>query len=356
MIEHSMPTIGKEEQKAIVEVIKTNYLSEGEVVKKFEEELSNYIGGKGSVATSTGTLALHLALMSLHIEKNDEIITPSYACRSVLNAVLYSGAKPVLCDVNKEDYNISFDEAKKKITKKTKAIIVPHMFGCPAAIDKFKGLGIYIIEDCAHSIGAEYKGRKVGSWGDLSIFSFEGTKYIVTGEGGMVLANSNLLLDRLRKLKEPDSFDYKAKYTYRMTNLQAAIGRVQLSKLDGFIRKRREISKIYNKAFSKSDIELPKECPGRGHVFHRYMIKIKGDIHAFMEMCYKKGVKVKQPVKPHPLHGYLNLPAKNFPNTEYIMKSTVSIPVYPSLTNKQVKLIINVVNKQLKKLKSADGK
>src|SRR3989338_11463137 len=184
MIEHSKPTIGKEEQKSIVDVIKTNYLAEGKTVKEFEKELSNYIGTSGGIATSTGTLALHLALMSLDVKENDEIIAPSYVCRSVLNAILYCGAKPVLCDVDKEDYNISFEDAKRKLTKRTKAIIVSHMFGCPAEIDKFRRLGIYIIEDCAHSIGAKYKGRKVGSWGDLAIFSFEGTKYIVTGEGG----------------------------------------------------------------------------------------------------------------------------------------------------------------------------
>jgi len=350
MIEHSKPTIGQEEKQAVINVIKTNYLAEGGIVKKFEEELSNYIGCKGGVATSTGTLALHLALMSLKTKEDDEIIAPSYVCRSVLNAILYSGAKPILCDVNRQDYNISFDEVKKKITKKTKAVIIPHMFGCPAEIDKFKGLGIYIIEDCANSIGSEYKGKKIGSWGGLSIFSFEGTKYIVTGEGGMVLANSARLLDRIRRLKEPDSLHYKAKYTYRMTNMQAAIGRVQLSRLDYFIKKRKEIAKIYTKAFSNLNIELPKEPLDGLHIFHRYMIKINGDITDFMKRCYKKGIKVKQPVKPYPLHRYLNQPNKDFPNTEYIMKSAVSIPIYPALNNKEIKYVIHTICDELNRI------
>lgn len=350
MIEHSMPTIGKEEKEAILAVLESNYLAEGKVVKKFEDELSNYIGSKGGVATSTGTLALHLALMSLKIKEDNEIITPSYVCRSVLNAILYSGANPILCDVNRQDYNISFDEAKKKITRRTKAVIVPHMFGCPAEIDKFKNLGIYIIEDCAHSIGSEYKGKKLGSWGDLSIFSFEGTKYIVTGEGGMVLANSDFLLDKLRKLKEPESLDYKVKYTYRMTNLQAAIGRAQLSNLESFIRKRRKIAKIYTKTFSNFDIELPKEPSAGLHIFHRYMIRIRGDINDFMTRCYKKGIKVKQPVKPYPLHQYLGLPGKNFPNTEYIMKSAVSIPIYPSLNDKEIRYITHAISDELNRI------
>lgn len=347
MIEHSMPTIGKEEERAIIDVLKGNYLAEGSTVRKFEEGLAKYIGSRGGVATSTGTLALHLALISLGVGKDDEIIIPSYLCRSVLNSILYSGARPVLCDVNTEDYNISPDEARKKITKKTKAIIVPHMFGCPAEIDRFRNMGVYVIEDCAHSIGGEYKGRKVGSWGDLSIFSFEGTKYIITGEGGMVLANSNVLLNKLKRLKEPNSLDYKIKYTYRMTNLQAAIGRVQLSRLNGFIRKRRAIAKIYNRVFFGCNIKLPKDYPERLSIYQRYMVEIDGEIFSFMKRCYRKGIKVKQPIKPYPLHRYLNLPARDFPNTEYIMRSAVSIPIYPSLTDKQIRYILKGVKEAL---------
>lgn len=347
MIEHSKSTIGEREKNAVLEVIKSNYLSEGEIVHKFEEELSEYIGSKGAVATSTGTLALHLALVSLNINSTDEVIIPSYVCCSVLNAVLYCGARPVLCDVNENDYNISFEYTKKKITRKTKAIIVPHMFGCPAQIDKFKELGIHVIEDCAHSIGAEYKNKKVGSFGDLSIFSFEGTKYIITGEGGMVLANSKTLLNKLRALKNPDSLFGKVKYTYRMTNMQAAIGRTQLSQLGNFIKRRKQITSAYGKAFSGMNIELPRQFTERSHVFHRYMIKIKHDIIIFMSECYRRGVKVKQPIKPHPLHKYLNLPARMFPNTEHIMKSAVSIPIYPSITDKEIEFIVTVINKSL---------
>ncbi len=345
MIEHSKPTMGRQEQKAISATMKTNYLAEGKIVSKFEKELAQYINSKGGVATCTGTLALHLALMCLDINSGDEIIIPSYACRSLLNSVLYSRAKPVLCDVSVEDYNMSSREAEKKITRRTKAIIIPHMYGCPAKIDEFKELGVYIIEDCAHSIGAEYKNRKVGSWGDLSIFSFEGTKYITTGEGGMVLSNSNYLLNRLKKLKEPDSSEFKIKYTYRMTNLQAAVGRVQLSRLGEFIRKRKLVANIYNMAFADCDMQLLKGCPESIDIYQRYMIRINKDIYSFMKKCYKKGVKVKQPVKPHPLHRYLNLSAKNFPNTEYIMRSAVSVPIYPLLTGKQIKHVVDTIKK-----------
>lgn len=342
-IEHSKPTLGREEKNAVRDVIKSGFLAEGGVVKKFEQELSDYIGVKGAVATSTGTLALHLALATLGLGKGSEVIVPSYTCRSLLNALAYSGASPVVCDVNEHDYNISFAQAKRKISQKTKAIIIPHMFGCPAEVDKFKSLGIFVIEDCAHSIGAQYKGKKLGSWGDLAIFSFEGTKYIIAGEGGMVATNSSVLLNRMRDLKEPDSLTHKIKYTYRMTNLQAAVGREQLIKLETFIKKREAIAKAYSSAFSELGIDLPSEPSYGKHIFHRYMVGLRQDMTTFMERCYRKGVKIKQPVKPLTLHKYLGLSAKHFPNTERIMKSAVSIPIYPSLTMKQVDYIIKVV-------------
>jgi dTDP-4-amino-4,6-dideoxygalactose transaminase len=347
MIEHSKPAVGRDELCALKEVIATNYPAEGWAVSKFEHDLSDYIGAKGAVATSTGTLALHLALLCLEIKPGDELILPSYTCRSVLNAVLFMRAEPVLCDVNIADYNISFQEARSKVNLRTKAIIIPHMFGCPAEIDKFRNLGVPIIEDCAHSVGAKYKNRKVGSWGDLSIFSFEGTKYITTGEGGMVLANSRSLLKKLKKLKEPGSLDYKIKYTYRMTNLQAALGVVQLSRLSSFISKRRQVAGLYTKAFSNLGIELPREPEEGLHIYHRYMIRIKGSIVKLMRDCYKRSIKIKQPVKPYPLHQYLKLTNKSFPNTELIMKSAVSIPIYPLITNKEIGLIIDTLNKVL---------
>ena len=342
-IEHSKPTIGKEEKQSLINVLKTGFLAEGDVVRKFEQELSEHIGSNGAVATSTGTLALHLALVTLGVGKGSEVIVPSYVCRSLLNALAYSGARPVVCDVNKKDYNISFAHARKKISRRTKAVIVPHMFGCPAEVDKFKSLGIFVIEDCAHSIGAQYKDKNLGSWGDLAVFSFEGTKYIVAGEGGMVAANSPALLKKMRELKDLDSLGYKTKYTYRMTNLQAAVGREQLLKLGSFIKKRQTIATAYSSAFSGLNLDLPSDTYAGRHIFHRYMVGMQQDITAFMKRCYRKGVKVKQPVKPLPLHRYLGLSDSDFPNTVHIMRSVVSIPIYPSLTSKQLEYIIRVV-------------
>jgi len=348
MIEHSKSTIGKEELAAVSKVIKSNVLSEGSVVNDFEKELSLYMGARGGVATSTGTAALHLALLCLGVGSGCEVILPSYVCRSVLNAVMFTGARPVLCDVNRDDYNISLDSAKKKISLRTKVIIIAHMFGYPADIEGFLRLGLPIIEDCAHSPGALYKGKPVGSFGELSVFSFEGTKYMVTGEGGMLLANSPALLKKTRKIKNSDSNDREAKYTYRMTNLQAAIGLTQLKKLDLFKKKRIEIAQRFTRVFSGLDIILPQKKNNRDHIFHRYMIQINNNIDKFMRLCFLDGVKVKQPVKPYPLHKYLGLSNKYFPNTHIIMNSAVSIPIYPGLKERDLIKIERVVKKNLR--------
>ena len=343
-IEHSMPTIGRDEQKAVAAVLRTKFLAEGRFAGAFEDAVAEYTGCRGTVATSTGTLALHLALLALGVGRGAEVLLPSYVCRSLLNAVAYCGAVPVVCDVNEHDFNLSFSQAKKKLTRKTKAIIVAHMFGCPAEIDRFKALGVPVIEDCAHAIGAKYKGRMLGSWGDLAVFSFQGTKYIVAGEGGMVAANAPLLLKRLKQLKEPDGQDLSVKYTYRMTDLQAAIGMAQLAQLKTFIRKRAAIARDYREAFSGLNIDLPWSALAGEHIFHRFMIRVKGDSASFMRRCLARGVKVKQPVKPLALHQYLGLSSKAFPVTEMIMRSALSVPIYPSLNKDQVRRIIAAVS------------
>ncbi len=343
MIEHSKPTLGPRERQALLKTLASNYIAEGQEVHCFENEVAAYIGSPGAVATSTGTLGLHLALLCLDMKPGAEIIIPSYTCRSVLNAVSYCRAKPVVCDVEIENYNLSFADVKKKMTARTQAIIVPHMFGCPAPIDHFKTLGVPLIEDCAHALGTEYKGRKAGCWGDLALLSFEGTKYIVTGEGGMVLANSARMLKRLRKLKEGDSPDLPAKYTYRMTDLQAAVGRVQLSRLEDFIKKRRSIARVYDKAFASVTERHPLAHIDGRHIYQRYMVQVRGNIRKLMEDCLRQGIKVKQPVKPYPLHRYLGLAGGLFPNTERIMRSAVSIPIYPSLTKKEIMHITQIL-------------
>lgn len=353
MIAHSRPTLDESDYKAVMEVIRSGYISQGEKVREFEEKLSSYIGVKGGVATSSGTAALHLALLVLGIKEGDEVILPTYVCTAPLNAIYYTGAKPVIVDINEDDFNISTSEVNKRLTSRTKAIIVPHMFGQPADMDRILDIGVPVIEDCAHSIGAEYQSvgvseyRKVGSFGVFSIFSFYATKMFASGEGGMVLSDDKKLLSKIKDLKDYDEKDdFKVRFNYKMTDIEAALGLNQLKKLPSFIKKRKEIAKKYNKVFSGCrGVQLGVPTNIRESVFYRYILKVGGDIETLINKLQDGGIECRKPVYK-PLHQYLGL--KNFPVAERVHKSAISIPIYPSLTDEEVDFIIKTASAILK--------
>lgn len=350
MITHSKPSIEQDDIRAISEVLNSGQIAQGSMVDKFERELSKFIGVREGVATNSGTSALHLALLALDIKEGDEVIIPSYVCTALLNAINYVHAKPVIADINMEDFNISVSDIEKKIGEKTKAIIVPHMFGLAADIDELLNFGVTVIEDCAHSIGAAYKGKMVGSFGVISMFSFYATKMLATGEGGMAVSNSDELLERMRDLREYDfKSDYKVRYNYKMTDMQAALGISQLSKLPTFIDKRRLIANYYNEEFSGIDAILPTSKKHKEHIFYRYVVRVKKDmdIKKRFDEFKRKDVICDAPVYK-PLHVYLGLSKKDFINTEEVMNSAISIPIYPSLTGNELNYISRIVKEVLK--------
>jgi perosamine synthetase len=349
MIYHSQPTISGKEVKAVKEVLKSGYLSQSKWVIRFEETLAKYVGVKYGIATNSGTSALHLALLALGIKKGDEVILPSYVCSAVLNAVNYTQAKPILTDINESDFNISLADTKRKITKRTKAIIVPHIFGYPADIKGFLSLGIPIIEDCAHSIGATYNDKRLGSFGDLAIFSFYATKMLTTGYGGMITTNNKRFAERIRNWRDFDNrADYIIRYNYQLSDLQGALGLSQLKQLPYFLKRRKEIAYAYNKQFYCLNDKLlykqtagPKTAPS----YYRYVIGIKNPPE-FIRQMQKNQVEVKGPIYK-PLHRYLGLPRQDFPVTEKVYETTVSLPIYPGLTDKQVNYIIKLTKPRL---------
>ena len=343
IIPHSKPTISKAEYAAVEHVIRSAMLSQGSCVAAFERAVAKYIGVKGAVATSSGTAALHLALSALGVGIGDEVLIPTYVCTALLNAVNYTGATPRLVDVNWCDGNINAREAKKRLTKKTKAIIVPHMFGMPANLSEFKKLGVPLIEDIAQSIGAKYNGRRVGTFGDIAICSFYATKMMTTGEGGMVVSNQRSLLGKVKDMREYDHKNsYLLRFNYKMTDLQAALGIEQLKKLQSFIRRRHEIAALYDKAFKNSTIEVPRKREGREEVYFRYVIKVPGRAQAVIKELKQQGINGAAPVFK-PLHAYLH--EKGFPVAEKLMRHAVSLPIYPRLRDKEIKKIISVFSK-----------
>jgi dTDP-4-amino-4,6-dideoxygalactose transaminase len=262
-IPHSRPALGQEEIRLVTEAIHSGHIAQGKAVGSFEASMAKAIGTKGAVACSSGTSALHLALLAMDVGSEDEVIFPSYVCLALLNAVHYVHATPVLADIDPTTQNMDPDDVKKKLTRRTKAIIVPHMFGLAANLESLLTLGVPIIEDCAQAVGTTYNGRTVGAFGHVAVFSFYATKVITTGEGGMVLSNSKEMLHRVRDLRECDQKDDPGvRYNYKMTDMQAALGIAQLGQLDGFIKARRSIAQRYTEAFSTLPVVLPPRDDG----------------------------------------------------------------------------------------------
>lgn len=339
MISHSRPTLDQDDYRHVMNVMKSGMLVQGEQVDRFEENLSSFIGVKNGVAVSSGTAAIHLSLIALGIGREDEVIIPSYVCPALLNAVMYVNAVPVIADINRSTFNIDADDLKKRITKKTKAIIVPHMFGLAAEIDRIISFGIPVIEDCAQSIGALYQDHYAGTFGVCSIFSFYATKMLATGEGGMVLSDDDGLSKTIRELRDYDEKDlYSVRYNYKMTDIQAALGISQLKKVPSFIERRRKIADFYAGTLQKKTFSIP-EVPGeRKHIYYRYVLLLD-NASGFIKEMKRKGIECKRPVFK-PLHRYLGL--SGYPVTEEIWNKAVSIPIYPSLSDEELRRITDV--------------
>lgn len=338
-IPHSRPTLGPEEIQAVSGVILSGYVAEGVLVQEFEQSFANSLNIGHAVATNSGTSALHLSLLALEVGPGDEVIIPSYVCCALLNAVNYTGATPVLADIRPDTYNLDAADVIKRINDRTRAIIVPHLFGLAADLDSLLTLNVPVIEDCAQAVGSEYAQRPVGTFGIAAIYSFYATKVLTTGEGGMVVSNSKDFADRIRDLKTYDQKDdYKIRFNYKMTDIQAALGLAQLERLDTIIRRRRSIAEKYTRAFKTLDLNLPPQNPG--HIFFRYVIGLNTDSLSFIQALANKGVGCDRPVYL-PLHRQLK--RKGCPVSEEAWKNSLSIPIYPSLSDAEVTRVIDAV-------------
>lgn len=345
VIPHSRPTLGKTETEPVSRVILSGHIAQGRAVSDFEHSVARVIGTREAVACSSGTAALHLTLLAMKIGAGDEVVFPSYVCSAVLHAVRYVGADPVLAEADPVTCNIDPQDVRKRLTPRTRAIIVPHLFGLAADLKPIISLGVPVIEDCAQALGADYHGRKAGSLGHAAIFSFYATKVITTGEGGMVLSDSRELLNRVRDAREYDQKkDPGLRYNYKMTDMQAAMGLVQMKQLPSFIEKRRSIAKRYDAAFNKLRIGLPPE--DQGHIYYRYVMRLRGDVASVIEDLGRKGIRSARPVHM-PLHRYLR--TEGYPLTERIWNESLSIPIYPSLTGSEVARIMGSVTDVLRR-------
>jgi perosamine synthetase len=349
VVPHSKPTITQDDIDAVTQVLASGNIAQGEKVKEFENALAKFIKTKYAAACSSGTAALHLALLSLGVGQSDEVIMPSYVCASPYYATLHLHAVPKIVDIQLTDLNLCTKNVKDKLSDKTKAIIVPHMFGTPAQIDELLELGIPVIEDCAQALGAELKHQKVGSFGELSIFSFYATKMITTGEGGMVLTNNSELHSKITDArdcdKKPlDSNTHALKYNYKMTDFQAALGISQMNKLQSFIERRRKIASNYTERLSQYKASLPREQPDKKLTFYRYVIMVD-QLEQVQQSAAKKGIICERPVW-EPIHRSRH--ETDCPNSDYAYDHALSIPIYPSLTEQETEYVIENLGPILK--------
>lgn len=333
MITHSKPTIESSDIMAVARVLRSKQIASGMIAEQFRNALKIFFKAKQVLLTPSGTAAIVEALRLLNVKRGDEVIVPAYVCSSVARAVELAGAAPRAADITLDNYAISYADARKKVTARTKAIIVPHVFGNPVTgIQMFRKLGVPIIEDVAQAIGGKYDGKRLGSFGDMAICSFYATKMMTTGEGGALVIHSSGLSARFQSVK----------YLYRMPDVQAALGLSQLRKINAFIRRRQKLFQQYVKGLQRTSgcsVSNPK-----GSSYYRCIIEVdKAATLRGVAKMRKHGIAASR--FSDLVFNYLKLPPKDYPNTEWAMERVVSFPLYPSLTKQEINSVINVSKK-----------
>jgi perosamine synthetase len=361
--------IDEDDIKTVVNVLKSDYITQGPEIEKFESKVAEYVGAKYAVAFCNGTAALHGACYAAGISPGDEVITTPITFLASSNSVLYCGGKPVFADIKPDTYNIDPNEVAKKITPQTRAIIAVDFSGQPVEADRLSMLArdhnIVLIQDAAHSLGAAYEGRKVGSLADMTMFSFHPVKHITTGEGGMIVTDSEKYRDLLVSFRshgttrDPQLLErndgpwyyemHALGYNYRMTDIQAALGVSQMDKLDGFVKRRQEIAEQYNNAFSQClGITTPFQHPSTKSSWHLYVIRWglgMDRAKAFGELRKRNiGVHVHYiPVYNQPYYRGLGYKQKQCPHAELYYEEAMSLPVYPGMSDEDVNDVIHAV-------------
>jgi len=362
------PKIFYQDKINVKKCLNTGWISsEGSFVKLFERDFSKYINRKYAVAVSSGTAALDIALKSLNFKKNDEVIIPAFSIISTALCVIKLGLKPVLVDCDLYSWNIKIDSLIKKITKKTKAIIITHLYGFPVDMNKIlklsKKKNIKIIEDSAELIGQKYYNKKCGSFGDISTFSFYANKHITTGEGGMILTDNYKLYNKSKSLRnlcfgnDKDRFNHDdIGWNYRLTNLQAAIGCGQLKNITWIIKRKREIGKLYHSLLINNDKIYIQDLDNNfsKNIFWVFGVVIKKETKIKRDVVIKKLKKLNIQTRNffHPMHEQkifkkMNIFSKNrkYPNAEFISKNGFYLPSGLGIKDSEIRFVAKSLNK-----------
>lgn len=368
MIPYGRQTIEEDDIQAVVDVLRSDYLTTGPKIAEFEKMVADYVGAKYAVAISNGTSALHAACFAAGIQPGDEVITTPLTFAASSNCVLYCGGTPVFADVDLKTYNIDPEDIRRKITDKTKAIIAVHLAGQPCDMDEIHKIAkehdLLVIEDGAHALGSVYKGKKVGTLSDMTTFSFHPVKPITTGEGGMIVTDNEefyqkmmlfrshgITRDENLMTRNDGSWFYQQLdlgYNYRITDIQCALGCSQMRKLDRFLARRKEIVTRYNEAFADCEnIIIPYQLPETESGWHLYIVQVKNcDRRKVFEALREQGIAVNVhyiPVYMHPYyqeHGYKDVHCKN---AEEVYSHIISLPLYPTLMVEEQEYVIETL-------------
>lgn len=354
MIPIAKPFIADEEVHEVVEVLKSGFIAQGPKVAEFEEKFADYIGVEHAVAVSSGTTALHLALLAAGIGPGDEVITTPFSFAATGNSILYVGAKPVFVDIDRETYNIDPKKIEDAITNKTKAIMPVHLYGQPAEMkpinETAEDNGLIVIEDSAQAHGATYKGKKAGSLGDMGCFSFYPTKNMTTSEGGMVTTDHEEMAEQIRVLRahgESERYTHVILgYNFRMTDIAAAIGVVQLNRLEMFNEKRIANAEYLTKHIDAIDgLKAPYIANDVKHVFHQYTIRVlKSKRDDLMKSLNNRGIGTgihyPKPIYEQKLYKDMGYDA-SCPEAELASLEVLSLPVHPSLDKVDLEKIVH---------------
>jgi len=376
-IPYATQWIEEDDIVAMVEALRSSNLTQGPLVEKFEKDIAKYCGAKYAVAVNSGTSALHIACLAAGVSAGDEVVTSANTFAASANCVLYCGGKPVFADVEPSTALIDPVDVRKKVTKKTKAIIPVHFAGQPADMEEINKIAkennLKIIEDAAHAIGAKYRLKNSQDWikvgscfhSEMTILSFHAVKQITTGEGGMVLTNDHDIYEKLvffrshgitrsvKYLKETEGPWYyemhKLGFNYRLTDIQCALGISQLNKIDKYIDRRKEISNTYDNAFSKIEqIDFLKEKEGFDSSRHLYVILVENRNNIFNWLIAKTNVGVNVhyiPVYFHPYYRTLGYNRGLCPMAEKYYTRAISIPLFPKLSNEEIEYVIKKIKK-----------
>ncbi len=322
-----------EDAERVARVVRSGRLAQGAEVEAFERELATRLGAAAVAAVSSGSAALELALRALDVGPGDEVVVPTYACDALHHAVTRCGAAPVLADADPETFGPSAKDVAHRLTRRARAVVVVHPFGLALDLDAFLALGVPVVEDCAQAIGARVAGRAVGSRGALAIGSFYATKLITSGEGGAVAGPA----ERVARVRDARDYDEREelipRFNFKLTDIQAALGRSQLGRLDTFVARRRAIATRYRARLGSVAGCHPPRDRGERHVFHRFVVTIERPLGPLIDDLRERGVMARRPVF-RPIHRALGL--AGYPEADRLWTQCLSLPCYPSLADAEV--------------------